>query len=268
LKPLSPHQLSSGDVINEVSFLASTAAGERHYLGSTSGVLFADLVRASVDINPIPHGAAPSTGLLSSAVNQSNLKIEGSLPANDLAKEFFVLYFTHDYICYPFLHPGSTFDIINSIYNDPTYYSKNPFQAFVFDMILAISTVNVYKYDRQMLPSAETHHTRAMNHATRVFQSGGLCSLQAILLLCQYRTSSSMQDTSASMWHLVGIAVRIAFELGLHRESAYHIQAISDENSEATAHSVEQEVRRRCFWSLLCMDRYVLLPPYVGIWLM
>lgn len=244
-------------MINEVSFLASTAAGERHYLGSTSGVLFADLVRASVDINPTAQNAAPRTGLLNSAVHQSNLKIEDSLPAKDLAKEFFLLYFTHDYICYPFLHPGSTFDIINSVYNDPSYYSKNPFQAFVFDMILAISTVNVYKYDWQMLPSAETHHTRAMNHATKVFQSGGLCSLQAILLLCQYRTSSSMQDTSASMWHLVGIAVRIAFELGLHRESAYNIQVMPDESGQTTAKSVDGEVRRRCFWSLLSMDRYV-----------
>ena len=245
-------------MINEVSFLASTAAGERHYLGSTSGVLFADLVRASVDINPIPDDTSQRARLLDlakSPVRQDLAKATGSLPPKDLAKELFNHYFTHDHICYPFLRPASTFPIIDSVYNDPSFYAKNPFQAFVFDMILAISTVNVYKYEWQMLPSAETHHTRAMNQATEVFQVGGLRSLQAILLLCQYRTSSSMQDTSASMWHLVGIAVRIAYELGLHRESAYDIRNEPNTDTDDSERAVNQELRRRCFWSLLCMDR-------------
>jgi hypothetical protein len=178
-----------------------------------------------------------------------------SFPPKELAKELFRNYFAHDHICYPFVLPASTFPVIESIYNDLSFYAKNPFQAFVFDMILAIATVNVYKFDWQMLPSAEIHHTRAMHHATEVFQGGGLRSLQAILLLCQYRTSSSMQDTSASMWHLVRIAVRIAYELGLHRESAYDIRTGHDTETDDLERLINQEIRRRCFWSLLCMDR-------------
>jgi Fungal specific transcription factor domain len=245
-------------VTNEVSFLASTAAGERHCLGSTSGVLFADLVRASVDIDPIHNETSSRTrlfGRVGSPASQNYAKPQDSFPPKDLAKELFNHYFTHDHICYPFLRPASTFPIIGSIYNDASFYAKNPFQAFVFDMILAVSTVNVYKYEWQILPSAETHHTRAMNQAREVFQGGGLRGLQAILLLCQYRTSSSMQDTSASMWHLVGIAVRIAYELGLHRESAYDIRIGSDTGIDDSERAVNLEVRRRCFWSLLCMDR-------------
>ena len=242
-------------MINEVSFLASTAAGERHYLGSTSGVLFADLVRASVDINPVQDDAAPRTRLFGPLVRQKYIKTQDSLPSKDLAKGLFSHYFTHDHICYPFLRSASTFPIIDSIYDDASFYANNPFESFVFDMILAISTVNVYKYDWQILPSAESHHTRAMSQATEVFQGGGLHSLQAILLLCQYRMSSSMQDTSASMWHLVGIAVRIAYELGLHRESAYNIHPGPDEESDNLEKSVNKEVKRRCFWSLFCMDR-------------
>jgi hypothetical protein len=246
-------------VINEVSFLASTAAGERHYLGSTSGVLFADLVRASVDIHPVLKDTSPGARVLGSirspSLRQNHANIQESLPPKDLAKELFSNYFAHDHICYPFLLPAATFPIIESIYTDPSFYGNNPFQAFVFDMILAISTVNVYKFDWQMLPSAETHHARAMNQATEVFQGGGLHSLQAILLLCQYRTSSSMQDTSASMWHLVGIAVRIAYELGLHRESAYDINTGPDTETDDLERVRNQEIRRRCFWSLLCMDR-------------
>jgi hypothetical protein len=67
--PASPHttskSASGSDVIHEVSFLASTAAGDRHYLGSTSGVLFASLVRASVDVTsePQPNGPGLVGGL-------------------------------------------------------------------------------------------------------------------------------------------------------------------------------------------------------------
>jgi hypothetical protein len=58
------------------------------------------------------------------------------------------------------------------------------------------------------------------------------------------------------MWHLVGIAARICFELGLHQEAAY-IQKRPDADSpiETIERYREQEVRRRCFWCVLAMDR-------------
>lgn len=247
-------------MINEVSFLASTAAGERHYLGSTSGVLFAKLVRASVDIDPnSSHQTIPpirELAGLSSTTRAFSTNVKETLPPKDLAKELFNNYFAHDHVCYPFLHPASTISIVESMYNDPESYGKNLVQAFVFDMILAIATVNTYKFDMQMLPSAETHHTRAMLRIAEVLQAGGIPSLQAILLLCQYRTSSSIQDSSASMWHLVGIAVRIAFELGLHRESAYSLRMRSSSETDQAGKLRDQEIRRRCFWSVFTMDRY------------
>lgn len=88
-----------------------------------------------------------------------------SLPSHELAKELFSNYFAHDYLCYPFLLPSPTLSIVHSVYHEPSFYAKNAFQAFVFDMILAIATVNVYKFDWQMLPSAETHHARASKHS-------------------------------------------------------------------------------------------------------
>jgi hypothetical protein len=158
-------------------------------------------------------------------------------------------------VCYPFLLPSETISLVESMYRDPAFYGTNPVEAFIFDMILAIGTVNVYKFDWQMLPSAETHHARAMLRINEILQTGGIPSLQAILLLCQYRTSSSIKDTSGSMWHLVGIAVRIAFELGLHRESAYIIKMRSPSESEKADGLRDQEIRRRCFWSVFTMDR-------------
>lgn len=248
-------------MMNEVTFLASTAAGERHYLGSTSGILFANLVRASVDVsNSHPlHSSANGNGQqqLNTTANSTFAASKETLPSQELARKLVSAYLSHDHLCYPFLPPQNLLSIVDSIYNDAAFYNNNVYESFVFDLVLAIATANVYKFDWQMLPSAETHHTRAMSRITEVFQAGGLKSLQAILLLCQYRTGSSMQDTSASMWHLVGIAVRICFELGLHRESTYLLKQQSQESAEYLEALRDQEVRRRCFWCVFAMDRYV-----------
>jgi len=181
--------------------------------------------------------------------------VKETLPPKHIARELFDNYFAHDHLCFPFLLQSSTLSIIEPMYKDPSYYGGNAFEAFVFDMILAIATVNVYKLDWQMLPSSENHHARAMHRITDVLQAGGISSLQAILLLCQYRTSSSLQDTSASMWHLVGIAVRIAFELGLHRESAYDCKSRPLVETDELDMLRRQEIRRRCFWSVFTLDR-------------
>jgi hypothetical protein len=246
--------------MNEVTFLASTAAGERHYLGSTSGILFANLVKASVDVSNTHPLHSSTDGDIQHLEPLANVKFAASketLPSQELVRKLVSRYLSHDHLCYPFLPPQNLLSIVDSIYNDAAFYTNNAYESFVFDLVLAIATANVYKFDWQMLPSAETHHTRAMSRITEVFQAGGLKSLQALLLLCQYRTGSSMQDTSASMWHLVGIAVRISYELGLHRESTYFLNNQERGSAEYLEALRDQEVRRRCFWCVFAMDRCV-----------
>lgn len=46
--------------MNNVTFLASTVAGERHYLGFTSGDLFGKIVGASVDISNTHPSSSPT----------------------------------------------------------------------------------------------------------------------------------------------------------------------------------------------------------------
>jgi hypothetical protein len=197
---------SSADVITEVSYLSINAAGERQYLGSASGILFADLVRAGVGLAGTGNSQqAPDTNpsIESTSNTNSHTRVNGDslpeLPNESLARNLVKAYLDHDHLCYPFLLPSYIHEILDRIYTDPAYYVSHPFEAFLFDMILAISTANVYKYDWQMLPSAESHHSRAMGSIAEILRSGGLQSLQALLLLCQYRTGSSIQDTSASM---------------------------------------------------------------------
>lgn len=59
------------------------------------------------------------------------------------------------------------------------------------------------------------------------------------------------------MWHLVGIAARMSFELGLHREPLYQVREGQDQHRVDTESFVRSEIRRRCFYCVLAIDRFV-----------
>ena len=261
VQPSLLHSVSS-DVMSEVSYLSLTAAGERQYLGSTSGILFADLVRSSVNLAPKTLAALTVCGRVQAADSVENgrgafASVAEALPPEALARKLIASYLAHDHLCYPFVLPTMLLSTVDSIYAQHSFYLQNHFEGFVFDMVLAIATANVYKFDWQILPAAESHHLRAMYRLTDVLKPGGINALQAILLLCQFRTGSSIQDNSASMWHLVGISVRMAYELGLHRESTYSELKIGSEDAASLVKFQNQETRRKCFWCVLAMDRVV-----------
>ena len=251
------------DAVSEIGYLSLNAAGERQpYLGSTSGVLFADLVRSSVDATVSRQPSPPLEEVdpeqdAYEATASSNGRRPEDLPAKALTGKLINAYFEHDAVAFPLLLPSELLATAESFYQNEDYYrsAAKAYEAFVFNMVLAIATANVHKYDWQMLSSAESHHARAMKELNVVLAQGGLQCLQAILLLCQYRQGSSIKDNSASMWHLVGIAARICLELGLHRESAYPLVFSEDHTEDQRRSYRRQEISRKCFWSLMAMDR-------------
>ncbi|KEQ92052.1 hypothetical protein AUEXF2481DRAFT_69079 [Aureobasidium subglaciale EXF-2481] len=248
------------DIAAQVSILSTSAAGERQYLGSTSGVLFADLVRASVDVPHSRHPSPPTTARTEYSPESSDdvrVELPRELPSRKLAQKLIQAYLDHDFLCYPFLIPSEIHRTLDYLYNSGLT-SLSCYELFVVDMLFAISTAQVSKYDWRQLPSAESHHARAMASIGDVLRFGGLQSLHAILLLCQYRTGSSIQDNSGSMWLLVGIAARMCFEMGLHKESAFPLTGPGNDDTTSKRYLL-QESKRRSFWSVLCMDRITSL---------
>jgi transcriptional regulatory protein GAL4 len=87
-----------------------------------------------------------------------------------------------------------------------------------------------------------------------IFGSGNLALVQALLLLSNYTQKRNRPNTG---WNYLGLAVRMALSLGLHKESP---------NWETTL--LQREMRRRVWWGLFIFDsgasitfgRPVLLP--------
>ncbi|KAF2653249.1 hypothetical protein K491DRAFT_603275 [Lophiostoma macrostomum CBS 122681] len=247
------------DIASEVTFLSTHAGGDRQFLGSASGLFLASLVRGAVREETETSSlrlASPGNGVTA----KSNWSIDhDTLPPRQMTNSLIDAYMAHDALCYPILAPSVILTIVDAMYADRAYPRTARFGAFAFHMLLSIGTAQVYKFNWQILPDAETHHQRAMVYLDSVLSRGGIEAIQALLLCCQYRLSSSTKDASGSLWHLVGIAARMCFELGLHRETSYplkdHDTLMVDET--ALAQHEAQEVRRRCFWCVFCLDRVV-----------
>ncbi|KIW66995.1 hypothetical protein PV04_06273 [Phialophora macrospora] len=249
---------NNNEVTSQVSSLSLGVGGERQYLGPTSGLLLASLLQADSRArgrnaqDDDDYNAARTFG--SAARGGTVTPDIGALPPENLARSLVRAYLAHDHLCYPFLHPKTLITSLESIYSDNSFYRDHHVEAFTFDMILAIATAQVSKFDWQVMPDAETHHDRAMSRLGAVLGNGGSVALQAVLLMCQYRIGSGLYDSSASLWHLVGTAARMCFELGLHRESVYYSAALGTSDLDENVFD-DSEVRRRCFWCTLAMDR-------------
>ncbi|RAK95984.1 Zn(II)2Cys6 transcription factor [Aspergillus ibericus CBS 121593] len=67
-------------------------------------------------------------------------------------------------------------------------------------------------------------------------------SVEAIMLLVLYHLRTS---SASRVWYLIGLAMRICIDLGLHRESQYR-----------KMRPYEGQMRRRLFWSVYLVERY------------
>jgi hypothetical protein len=141
---------------------------------------------------------------------------------------------------------------LDRIYADVSILEADATVAFPFYMVLAIATSSARKCDWQSLPESENFQACAMERVTEILQRSDIYALQAVLLLCQYRMTSPVQEKSTSLWHMVGFAARMCFEQGLHRNETYYDPSDHQDNENILAMS---ETRRRCFWCVVNMDR-------------
>ncbi|KAI8723166.1 Zn(2)-C6 fungal-type domain-containing protein [Fusarium sp. LHS14.1] len=246
-----------GEVAEEVIQMSLIAGGGHHFVGSTSGLLLANLLQARPQ---------PSSSLLNASGWKPNSlsglnspKGTSGLPPKSLASELLRAYCSHDHLCYPFVSTKSLYRSLDAVYESEPR-EKDPVDAFFVDMTLAIGTAQVHKFNWNGVYDAETHYNRAMTRLADVLARDGIERLQALLLICQYRMGTTSSNTTTSVWHLIGVAARTCLEMGLHRASTYTLPGASDgDSSNSTAREEEMETKRRCFWSLVALDRVTSL---------
>lgn len=264
------------EVANQVIHLSLSAGGGRNFVGSTSGLFLANLLQPQsqpvtllASNQPSSTQVASNQGIDSTPGQTRQRVVSSPLPPKALAAEIIEAYCNHDRLHYPFLDPRDLHAALENVYavidgqgEGGGSGQSTPFDVFLINMTLAIGTAQVYKLNWNGIWDAEISYDRAAVHLADVLAQGGIKALQALLLVCQYRMGTPSQDTTGSVWHLIGVAARMCFELGLHRASAYGpTRPGQGQPSEAQdeVRRAENEVKKRCFWSVVAMDRMASL---------
>ncbi|CAF3580658.1 unnamed protein product [Fusarium graminearum] len=245
--------LGDGEVAEEVIQMSLIAGGGHHFVGSTSGLLLANLLQSRPQSSSSLHASGWKPNTISDLTPQGG----SGLPPKTLASELIKAYCSHDHLCYPFLSIKSLYRSLDAVYEEGR--EKDPVDAFFVDMTLAIGTAQVHKFNWNGVYDAETHYNRAMTRLADVLARDGIERLQALLLVCQYRMGTTSSNTTTSVWHLIGVAARTCLEMGLHRAATYALPPTNEHKESPEAKEEEMETKRRCFWSLVALDRVTSL---------
>ncbi|KFZ16069.1 hypothetical protein V502_05268 [Pseudogymnoascus sp. VKM F-4520 (FW-2644)] len=215
------------------------------YLGSTSSVM--------------PLRALLVGDLGVDSLNQVTMNNSAGFPAGfpgptaplpGYSENFFIdAYFRYYHTTYPFLHEQT----FRAQYGGQSPRPRGETWSILLNTVLALGAWNIGEEDSTM-DDTFYHEVNRHMQDTSVFEVGNLALVQAMLLLSNYTQKRNKPNTG---WNYLGLAVRMALSLGLHKE--FPGWKISD---------LQREMRRRVWWGVYIFDsgasitfgRPVLLP--------
>ena len=283
---------------------ASSGLANNRYLGSTSGISFARVVFAAVQSSvsdqksnsdkggvrpyrPAPggNGAAlgpgPGTSMRDSffGLHTKPTIHPATFPDKELGTRLITLYFEHANPQIPVLHKGEFMDMFERAYADQVR-GRGPRELYVLNMVFAIGAGIIVGDSKGDPPSTEPagsssgsrqcqpeeYHASAIVHLEACLGSGGgLEDLQAVLLLANF---ALLRPVPPGLWYIIGVAVRLAVDLGLHYEDAKDLDTPLTASAAPTKESLAREkgrreyvrdLRRRLWWCTYSFDRLVSL---------
>lgn len=213
------------DLVGDFGFL-SVNATSRDFQGITSKTTFANLLLSVATVGyPPPRTPNP-------------------LPARHEATPLVQYYFDNVFVQLPFFVETSFWTSVDAVYQSGGRFAK-PFDHWTVRMVLAIASASIsYQNNDKSHQRALALVAEALIYAEEVFRPGSITCIQAILLLAQYALADPGRFRS---WYLVGMAVRVAIDLGLHQ----------DPPAEVMMNPGRLDIRRRVFHCLYCLDRWV-----------
>lgn len=115
-------------------------------------------------------------------------------------------------------------------------------------LVLAIASASISSQNNDKNHQrAQALVMEALTYAEEVLCPGSIAGIQAILLLAEYALVDPARFRS---WYLVGMAVKVAVDLGLHQ----------DPPTEVPTNANRLDIRRRVFHCIYCLDRFVPCP--------
>ena len=161
-------------------------------------------------------------------------------------------YFDHWHPSFPFIHAPSLLEYFRQISQSGSSLSAlNTFQHTILRSVMSISLMDRRQMasPKQTMPSSIVFHSfnDAMNSIHSVLiQESSILSLQALISVQLFLVTMHRYNAAS---RIEGLAARMVFQLGLHRCPM-----------KLTGLPVKEiELRKRLFWSIFCIDRYICI---------
>lgn len=259
--------------------LSSAHMQNTGFIGSTSGISFAKLMLTAVrdaesshtspdrageepqreHAQTSPHGISsahplPETTQTDNAYYSAD--DEYTPPTIQEAAAMEDVYFRLSAVQHPIMFRAAFNKLMEEYVKDPVSAIGRPSEFFV-NMVFAIACACK---QRQHLP--EMFYRRAMGALSSVAsEASGTAPgtsmfvlrtqmLQAILLISVY---SLMRTTVPGPWYVVGVALRLSVDMGLHHETPQYISELDSD---------ELDLNRRLMWTAYSLDRQICV--YLG----
>ena len=263
---------------------------------------------------PVPEGVAATTGTsmrdsFFGLQSKPTMK-QAPFPDRELGARLVNLYFEHANPQIPILHRGEFMSLFNRAYASEDR-RRSPRELYMLNIVFAIGAGIILespdagsslpdakeapikhepsspRAKKQKLSShqhqAEEYHASAMVHLESFLGStpatdrpegfgGSLEELQAVLLLAGF---ALLRPVAPGLWYIVGVAMRLAVDLGLHYEDGISVEngmdgSIKLEAADDVWHRYStvdprergrrewvRDLRRRLWWCVYSFDRLV-----------
>ncbi|KAI2624247.1 hypothetical protein GGR54DRAFT_566942 [Hypoxylon sp. NC1633] len=297
-----PHKNDEVEKSNKVSRHGGSGGGQRH-LGSANGISFARVVFAAVQSSvgdqrsssdktgvrpyrPIAGNGAVTSG---TSMRDSFFGLHtrptirpAEFPPRDLAIKLVELYFEHANPQIPVLHRDDFMQMFERAYAEEGRV-RGPKELYMLNMVYAIgggiimdaqTTSAKASGEEKKQAQPEEYHASAVVHLEACLSNsgGGLEELQAVLLLANF---ALLRPVPPGLWYIVGVAVRLAVDLGLHYEDGKDVtfdlgntstkpgtDGPGDKPREAYLRErgrreYVRDLRRRLWWCTYSFDRLV-----------
>ncbi|KAJ5738538.1 hypothetical protein N7493_001693 [Penicillium malachiteum] len=235
-------ELTLGDLTDGMAALSIKPEGAGYFGASSSVVPLRALFDHGFDLN-IPVRSASSGGIPLKA------QLLESAPSGLIEQAFIDAYFLNYHTSYPFVHEPT----FRAQFNEPSLRPHGTAWQILLNTILALGAWSIGD-DSSDLDVTFYQEARACLQQASVFETGNLTLVQALLLLSNYAQKRNKPNTG---WNYLGLAVRMAMSLGLHKEfPGWKISLL------------QREIRRRLWWGVFIFDsgaaktfgRPILLP--------
>jgi hypothetical protein len=236
-----PNSNKNRDLAQEVGYISLSAAGDPYYIGETSAYSIAKVISSSINCF-LP---SSNTNLIGNSNAVLVYELPFQFPKLEIANDLFSCYKKCVQCQYPFLDwkfAEKCFDLVIK------KKGKDEVANFFIFMIFAISSQIQDASNNNWTSSyTKSYYNKAFETANSVLNYVNLHTIQAYLLMAVF--SQKMPD-GVSGWQAIGLAIRTAVVLGLHRKGYQkRNEPISNEQK------LLQDLKSRIFWSAYGIER-------------